>query len=381
MSGSHRPLLQPLGRILLLVLLTGIAQAQTPRDPEVLRERLEQLRERMGRVQEELSAETRRRDALAAELGEAERRQARIAGTLRELEAQLQATNARLAELEVERAELTDELAAQRGALAASVRSAFLMGREQRLKLMLNQRDVAAAGRAMGYYRYLHRARVARIESVRESLARLRAVESDIAARRDELDALRARQGAELARERAAQAERREVLAAIRDRIASRGETLAALERDERALEDLLRSIEAALADIPARLEEPFDTLKGRLDWPLGRITAIRPEDNGLMLSAESGTPVHAVAPGRVAYADWMRGYGLLVILDHGDGYMSLYAHNHSLFKGVGDWVGAGEPIGEVGASGGRDSAGLYFELRQGGDPIPARGWLAERGG
>lgn len=364
-----------------LVLLAAAVRGaeQAPRDPEVVRERLEELRERMEQVRAELAAETRRRDALVGELSDAERRLDRIGSELRDIDRSLKSLRSRLTGLESERDTLLDELASQRDALAASVRSAFLMGREQRLKLLLNQEDVAAAGRAMAYYDYLHRARVARIESVRENLGKLRAVEADIAARREELQSLRDRQAAELAREEQAQDQRHEVLAAIRSRIEDKGETLSVLRRDEQALESLLRSIEEALADIPSRLEIPFAELQGRLSWPVSRAGAVRPEGNGVLIRADAGTAVRAVAPGRVAYSDWLRGYGLLVIVDHGDGYMSLYAYNHSLYRGVGDWVTTGETLGEVGASGGREQAGLYFELRRGGEPIRATAWLAQR--
>ena len=116
--------------------------------------------------------------------------------------------------------------------------------------------------------------------------------------------------------------------------------------------------------------------VKGRLAWPLEASRQARVDQSGLLIPAEPGSSVTAVAPGRVAYADWLRGYGLLVILDHGDGYMSLYAHNHTLYKEVGDWVAGGEALGEVGTSGGRADPALYFELRHDGEPISALAWL-----
>lgn len=357
------------------------AQDTPPRDPEVLRERLEVLRDRMDQVQGALAEDTRQRDALAGELADAEKRMDHVAGALRDTEQQLSATRERLAGLETERKALQENLASQRASLAASVRSAYAMGRQERLKLLLNQEDVAGAGRVMAYYRYLHRARVANIREVSAELERLARVEAAIGEREAELAGLRERRERELEEERAAVTERQQVLSSIKERVAERGETLAALRRDEEALESLLTEIEEALADIPGELSEPFGGLKGRLAWPLeGRRTA-SPDGAGLLIHAESGSRVRAVAPGRVAYADWLRGYGLLVILDHGDGFMTLYAHNHTLYKDVGDWVAVGESLGEVGASGGRDEPALYFELRQDGEPVKAITWLRPAAG
>lgn len=357
------------------------AQDAPPRDPEVVRERLEELRGRMEEVQARLARDTRRRDELAGELADAEKRLGRIAGALRDIEQQLAATRERLAELESERHHLRASLEKQRSSLADSVRSAYAMGRQERLKMLLNQESVAKAGRVMAYYRYLHQARVSKIEAVTDELEQLARVEADIVEREAELADLREQRALELEAEQAAVAQRQQVLASIRERVAERDETLAALKRDEQALESLLEEIEAALADVPQEIDEPFGGLRGELGWPLEGRREARADGRGLLIPAESGARVRAVAPGRVAYADWLRGYGLLIILDHGDGYMTLYAHQHTLYRNVGDWVSAGEPLGEVGASGGREEPALYFELRQDGEPVQARAWLKPASG
>lgn len=357
------------------------AQDAPPQDPEVVRERLEQLRGRMEEVQARLARDTRRRDELAGELADADKRLGRIAGALRDIEQRLSAARERLADLESERRELRASLAGQRSSLADSVRSAYAMGRQERLKMLLNQESVAEAGRVMAYYRYLHRARVSKIESVSDELEQLARVEADIVEREAELADLRERRALELEAEQAAVAERRRVLASIRERVAERDQTLAALKRDEQALESLLEEIEDALADVPREIDEPFGGLRGELGWPLEGSREVEADGRGLLIPAESGARVRAVAPGRVAYAEWLRGYGLLIILDHGDGYMTLYAHQHTLYRNVGDWVSAGEPLGEVGASGGREEPALYFELRQDGEPVQARAWLKPASG
>jgi septal ring factor EnvC (AmiA/AmiB activator) len=367
-----------------LITLLGTAlgaQDTPPRDPEVVRERLEELRGRMEEVQARLARDTRRRDELAGELADAEKRLGRIAGSLRDIEQQLSATRERLTDLESRRQALRASLGKQRSSLADSVRSAYAMGRQERLKMLLNQESVAEAGRVMAYYRYLHQARVSKIEAVTDQLEQLARVESDIVKRETELADLRERRALELEAEQAAVAQRQQVLASIRERVAERGQTLAALKRDEESLESLLEEIESALADVPQEIDKPFGGLRGELGWPLEGERKARADGRGLLIPAESGARVRAVAPGRVAYADWLRGYGLLIILDHGDGYMTLYAHHHTLYRNVGDWVSAGESLGEVGASGGREEPALYFELRQDGEPIQARAWLKPTSG
>jgi len=181
--------------------------------------------------------------------------------------------------------------------------------------------------------------------------------------------------------------EREAVLAQFDARLKDGETRLAALGRDERELLRLLEELRDIFADIPKQIDaaQPFASLKGRLKRPLagsvqvGFGQGIGPgrASEGWLIDARVGDEVHAVAPGRVAFADWLKGFGLLLILDHGDGYMSLYAQNESLLRDVGDWVAVGDVLSTAGASGGAAQAGLYLELRHQGRPLDPQPWFA----
>jgi murein hydrolase activator len=326
------------------------------------------------------------RNAAARELRAADQALAATAGTLRATEASLAERDAELAVLQQRRAELDAGLDSQRAALAGLLRAAYALGRHQQLKLLLAQDEARRVGRALAYQRYFQRARMQQIDALRARLTELAALQEAIGTQQQRLAAARldreaARSALEAEREQA-----RQVLAALEARQRDARGRLAALGRDEAALLKLIGSLQDVFADIPRQLAggEPLAQQRGRLARPLGgrlrvgfggRLPDGRPS-KGWLIEGGNGSPVRAIAHGRVAFADWMKGYGLLLILDHGDGFMSLYAANESLLKEIGDWVPAGEPVAAVGASGGQAEPGLYFELRRHGRPIDPKGWL-----
>ncbi len=343
------------------------------------------MRARIEAVTEELDSQRRSRDRNTRALEQAERE---LASTARELAA----LNERAAELEARRRELDGErrsaerrLDTERAALAEQVRMSYMTGRRELFRLLLNQNSPARLGRMMIYYDYMNRARSSRIESVGselETLARLAAESEQVAAR---LDALRAETEAERERLQRQRSEREAVLERLEERIASTGSELEALERDEQRLAELIERLDEATAGFPVDVDEPFPELKGRLGWPVpGRLANDFGDPrgggpmrwNGVVVESQAGTPVRAVYNGRVAFADWLPGLGLLVIVDHGGGYMSLYGHNQALFKQAGDWVTPGEAIAEVGDTGGQAAPSLYFEIRHRGEPVNPHDWV-----
>ena len=176
--------------------------------------------------------------------------------------------------------------------------------------------------------------------------------------------------------------ERRRLLATLEATLKDQQSRIAALGKDEKGLLTLIEKLRDVFADIPKQIAgaEPFAQQRGRLIWPLRGTSAAAAVDDGdghgLLIAAAEGAEVRAVSHGRIVFADWLRGYGLLLIVDHGEGYLSLYGCNETLLKDVGDWVDAGELVATSGASGGRRTAGLYFELRHDGKPMDARAWL-----
>ncbi len=378
--------------MLILCLCTpALGAGQGAPAAEAQRAKLEALRTRIEGLRARMNTRSGEKSALARQLQESEQTIGRLVGTLRLLDGRLSDQQRRLEALRAQRAAQTEVLAQQRAVLARQVRAAYAMGRQEKVKILLNQQDPATVGRMLVYYDYLSRARAQKIESLREQLQRLMATEQEIQAEELELVRLRDEQASQLLAMKNSQDQRREVIAKITVELQDQGRELARLQSDERELNTLIKGLEQALADIP--VEHPqqiqFAGLRGRLPWPAsGRIVSRfgMPRLGGLvwdgvMISAPEGREVRAVHHGRVAFADWLRGFGLLMIVDHGDGYMTLYGHNQSLFKEVGDWVAADEAIALVGSSGGRERAGVYFGIRFKGRPVNPTKWCRRMAG
>jgi len=360
--------------------------ARTEQEAET-RRKLEAVRAQLRTLADEQRATRGERSEAERQLRERELAIARIAGELQDLDARVASEQRELDGLEARRKEFEQALRAQRDALAALLRSAYALGRDQELKLLLQQDDVAGIARVLAYHRYFQRSRIERIDRVRADLAHLADVEAAIATTTAALDEVRAARRTEVQRLEAERTRHEALVAEIDARLGDQRARILALGRDEAELAALLERLRDVFADIPPALDgdRPFQSLRGSLPWPLrGRVlTAFGQKDaadrtsSGILLAAKAGTPVRAVANGRVAFADWLRGYGLMLIVDHGDGYLSLYGGNESLLKDVGDWIEAGETIATSGASGGQGAPGLYFEIRAKGKPVDPRRWLA----
>jgi len=346
---------------------------------------LEQLRDQIAAIQDRIAADREQRDTEMEALADIERELGQLSRQLRQTREDLDDNRDRLEEKQAREQELEAALSAEEQELSAQLRSAHRMGRRSRLRLLLNQDEPQRFARILAYHSYLTRSRVESIERVSENLRSLSAVQRDIEERQQELERLEASQARDLERQEAAQVERAEAVEKLEKRITERRSELEDLEISAAELEHLLEELATVLADIPPEMESPpFAELRGQLDMPVdGRVAASfgdrRGGDldwNGWLIRASAGEDVKAVGHGRVVFSDWLRGYGLVLIIDHGDDFLSLYAHNDSLLNDVGDWVRTGQSIATVGNSGGEEQAGLYFELRRGGRPVDPANWL-----
>lgn len=320
------------------------------------------------------------RDLRAAEVSVAEAR-----GELTRLRGERGERTARRAALAREKADHEAALAAEQRALAGELRGAYVIGREEPLKLLLNQEDPARAGRMFAYYSYFGRARAGRITRIAAHVGEIAALDAKLQAEEEQLAVLEDRQKSELARLEAARAGRGKALAALESAAKSREASLAQLRSQQAGLEKLVRELRRALERHPVDASSAFGKLRGKLAWPsAGKIVANYGAQragaikwDGMMIAAERGAAVRSIASGRIAYADWLPGLGLIVIVDHGDGYLSLYGHNDQLYKAVGERVAPGDTIAAVGDSGGRSRPELYFEIRRAGRPIDPRPWFS----
>lgn len=371
---------------LLPVVAPAFADAQTDAEEAKTQARLETLRAEIAGLRKKLNRDRGRHASLREQLRLAE---TAISGIVRHLDAlakRLKTQRRELKKLNRKQSRLLRELDAQRGSLARQLRAAYAMGRQEYLKILLNQQQPDALGRTLVYYDYFNRARVERIESVNKTLDELRRVSERISAEESKLAALHEEQSREKSALVASRATREKAAMALTKAIRGKEQKLSRFEQDAKALETLLEGIREALADIPMETADrrPFKSLRGHLPLPLrGKILqrfgsprkVAKLRWQGLLIAAPEGTAVKAVSHGRVAFADWLRGFGLMTIIDHGDGYMSLYGHNQSLYVETGDWVEAGQTVAQAGRSGGRESSALYFEIRHNGKPRNPLKW------
>ena len=347
---------------------------------------LKALRENITSLRKEIDSTRTLHSSANRELQKTEVAIGRAVKNLKRLNRKINQQKRRLKKLYKEKRQNEKELAAQRNLLAEQLRTAYKNGRQEYLKLMLNQQDPAAITRVMTYYDYFNKARTRRIDIALQTIARLEQLKIKIEKQQLVLKDLKHEQLAEKQQLEESYNSRAVVVARLKQELNSKDKQLSQLRENEQHIQRLLQAIREVMPEllkVPEKAK-PFGKLRGKLVWPArGKIDNLygkrrkagRLSWNGIVIKAPEGRNVHAVARGRVAYADWLRGYGLLVIIDHGDGYMSLYGHNQSLYKETGDWVEAGEEIASVGNSGGQQHSGLYFEIRHNGKPTNPGKW------
>jgi septal ring factor EnvC (AmiA/AmiB activator) len=371
-----------------VAVVATVASAQAP-DPEAERRaqsRLEAVRTEIREVSRVQAALAGERDEAARQVRDTDREIAEQLKTTARIETDVTAQRQRVQAIEVEHSAVAAGLQQQRETLGALLRAAHAQGAQAPLRLLLSQDRLRDASRALAYHRYVERAQVQRIRRLLDEMAELARLTAELQREREALEAALAGEREALAALEARRADRSALLEVLAGQQRAQRERLAELQRDEQALLVLLESLRDVFADIPEELDgaRPFGELRGALAPPLagkvltgfgGRLPDGR-QSEGWLLEARAGERVRAVAHGRVAFADWMKGYGLLLILDHGDGYLSLYAYNDGLLREPGDWVEEGEDIALAGSSGGQGRVALYFELRRTRQPLDPRVWV-----
>ncbi|PJY95780.1 peptidase M23 [Pseudomonas donghuensis] len=435
MPGAAHPMFRALIVLALTCLLSPAfadERAQTQQQLDATRQDIAELKKMLGKLQEEKSGVQKDLRSTETDIGKLEKQ-------VEALQLELKKTEGELERLDTEKKKLQSARIEQQRLIAIQARSAYQNGREEYLKLLLNQQNPEKFARTLTYYDYLSQARLSQLRNFNETLRQLANVEKDISLQQAQLLAQQGTLDSQRQELEKVRAERKEVLAKLNNDVKARDQKLQAREQDQADLTKVLKTIEETLARQAREAEEArqkallaaqeaekqrqrealaansseapkkpkaipgplvsssgetfggaFSAAQGKLPWPVnGRLLArfgeTRGDDSrakwdGVMISASPGSQVRAVHGGRVVFADWLRGAGLLVILDHGNGYLSLYGHNQSLLKSAGDVVKAGEAISTVGNSGGQDSSGLYFAIRQQGRPSDPAQWCRAQG-
>ncbi len=360
--------------------------AEQPVDADAARAELKQAEGEIARLKKLLGTLKQEMSGLEGDLRKSESEIGRLRRESGEIEQQIREGETRLQDLRQQAAELQLALEAQQEQIARQVRAAYMAGRQDYLKMVLNQDDPARVARMLRYYGDVNRARVEEISRYTQTIEQVRQASAQIAEQQTVLQKDRESLALRQREMQAEQDKRNQVLASLRGRSQSQQQQINSREAERAELAALIKKLDEAITSIPTPAGSlPFAQARGKLPLPVsGQIKArfgsqrgadARLKWDGLLIGAREGAPVHAIHGGRVVFADWLRGSGLLLILDHGNGYLSLYGHNQSLLREVGSWVQPGEAIATVGSSGGQGEAALYFSIRHRGQPLDPAAW------
>jgi septal ring factor EnvC (AmiA/AmiB activator) len=348
---------------------------------------LRQVRTRIEAIRKQIHADAERRDALTGQLKQADLQIQSARERLAEVRSRRIESEQKLAGLRNEQAQTQRAVVDERDELGTELKIAYMNGRQEQLKLLLNQRDPAALGRMMAYYGYFGRARAERITSITEHLAHLELLGESIATETARLRDLEEENQRDVRALAGARERRAQTLAEVQAKLRTRNDQLAKLQSDAQALEKLVEQLRRAIEEFPELAEQPFQRVKGKLPWPVkgsllakyGQLRAGGPlKWQGVVIAADRGAQVRSPYYGRVVYADWLPGLGLLIVLDHGGGYMSLYGNNEQVYRRVGDRVAPGDVLAAVGEAAGLGRPGLYLEIRKGKQTLDPQDWLGK---
>lgn len=371
-----------------LLLLLPFAPIQANNE-EASERQLQQLRQDISKLQGWLTQARGEQSQLQDRLKQTETQIGQLVTRIEANTREATELEQRLSRLRVEQRELQGQLDQQAGYLRQQIRSAYSMGRQEYLKVLLNQQEPDRVARLLRYYDYINRERTQQIEKYLGLARQLDTVQNEIITRSQTLEQVRQSLNQRRNELLAEQRQRQQLVQQLTREIAGRDDELQKLQADQKRLEQLLEAVTEAIVRLPPpRDARPFQQMRGSLPWPVqGRVLSAygssqynnRLTSRGMLIQAAEGADVHAIHGGRVVFADWLRGFGFMIIIDHGDGFMSLYGHNQTLRKQTGDWVNGREVIATAGATGGQQSNGLYFEIRRQGQPIDPIGWIARR--
>ena len=350
--------------------------------------KLSELQKSIAKIQQHLKGSKKLRSEVVTELKVLETEISKNSIKLKALDSDLNKTRNKKRALNKELQQLNKEVAAHKTVLSEQVRSAYSLGHQQNLKLLLNQQDPAQVGRSQEYFNYFNRTRTEQIEKFLASIEQKKEVEIKLEQTLDKHKKLLKAFKEKTRKRQTQRQQRKRLLTELGNKIKNQENTLTSLENSRGRIEDLLKSLGELLADIPSNPAEntPFKSLKGKLPWPTkGKFLSHfgqpkRHGDlkwNGILIKSNYGSPIRVISHGRVAFSDWLQGFGFITIIDHGDGYMTLYGNSETLMKKTGEWVRAGEIIATAGDSGGQPQSGVYFEIRSRGKPINPKKWCS----
>lgn len=375
-------MLRSLFTLFLLLLSVSLSAA----DKQGMTEKqLKKLNSKISTLQSSMRNQEGESRALSQQLRKNEVKIGQLARQIQSLDKQLSGLGVHAKGLEGKRKKLKSELNKRAALIEKQIAQQYKMGNQARLRLLLTQRDPETLDRQIRYYDYVNQALQRDMRAYRQKLSELSGTERELTETEQTMVSKRDQLSEEVSSLRRTQQQRADTLAKLKQTLSAGDNQLKQLRLDQERLKAILLEIEESLNFATlVKTDKSFRQLKGKLPWPLkgrvrqnfGTVTNNISYD-GIWIQAKAAASVKAVHHGRVVFSDWLRGYGLVIIIDHGDGYMSLYGYNQSLLLETGDWVGRGDLIATAGNSGGRDQDGLYFAIRYKGKPSNPRRWLS----
>lgn len=359
-------------------------------EQQIKKGELSRITAQIQKVKDLLFHDKNRKAGLQRELRKNEEVIAKLALELERLDREIAQQTTQLKILQIQQIEQQEKLTIQRAALVQQVRTAYLLKRNHPIKLLLTQHDPHSVARILSYYSYLNKTRLDFMKALSQALEQLQHSTRQVQQQTQILQTSRTTQLNKQKEFEASKRTRQQILVGLNANIQTRAQKLDTLIGNQKALEQIIKTLQKKPTNtIPlfrfATTNAPFTRLRGKLPWPIrgGSIgkhfgTPIEQSElkyNGVLLKAREGQKVQAIYKGQVVFANWLQGFGLLMIVDHGNGYMSLYGQNHALYKKTGDSVKPGDVVASVGNSGGHDQNGLYFEIRHNGHPINPELW------
>ena len=369
-----------------LTLIVCLATGTLASDRSEQEKKFEVLQQEIERLKQSIDANEGSKSEYVNQLKDIELSIGKLSRQIHDIGVQISNKRSELEKLRQMRLQNQQKLGLEIKYLEEQVYTAFTLGKQEKIKLLFSQQDPKKLQRNLVYYQYFSNARVGLIEEVNHQIDEIIQTEDSIqaiqAALMDDQQMLN-QQKAVLVQ---SQQKREHIVSNLDRQLQQQGNQLSRLEEEARQLQRLIDSIHDIFDTSPQEVmpHQPFAKLKGKLAWPVeGKLRRLfgrrKPLSNlpwqGVIIEAPSGRYVHAVSHGRIAFADWLRGFGNLIIIDHGDAYLSLYGHNESLYRSAGEWVETGDVIGSTGNSGGQEKTGLYFEIRRDGRPQNPTGW------
>jgi septal ring factor EnvC (AmiA/AmiB activator) len=367
--------------LLCLATLPSAASDKSKKEDE-----LRALQAKISNLQKTISEKQDSKSAYVKQLEKIERSISNVSQKISASKKKIIDTKSELRQLRTQKKQSQNELSQQNSTLSQQVYLAYTLGQQEKIKLLFSQQDAGGLQRNLIYYQYFSNARIDLIKRVQENIDTLLKTEADINNTKQVLEASHQQLEEQNKQLKKNGSERKTIIAALNQQLKKQGGVLGKLQVDAKALESLISSIEEILIESPEpRFDDrPFDKLRGELAWPVkGNVKRVFGRQRqlselrwqGVLIEAPVGRHVRAISSGRIAFADWLRGFGNIIIIDHGNSYLSLYGHNESLFMSAGEWVEAGEIISSVGSSGGQNKPSLYFEIRKKGSPQNPTKW------